>query len=97
MEARRDAIAGQRLLTLEPLPDRREHRHLPVGPLAVAFSPTADFFAARRFAGLRRAVVFRDDAAFATARFRRTVFFDFFAVDFFAIFLFMSTLWAAAR
>jgi hypothetical protein len=26
-------MAGERLLALEPLPDRREHRHLPVGPL----------------------------------------------------------------
>ena len=33
VEARRDAVAGQRLLALEPLADRGEHRHLPVGPL----------------------------------------------------------------
>ena len=26
-------MAGERLLAREPLPDRREHRHLPVGPL----------------------------------------------------------------
>ena len=33
VEARGDAMAGQRLLTLESFPDRREDRHLPVGPL----------------------------------------------------------------
>ena len=33
VQARRDAVAVQRLLRLESLPDRREHRHLPVRPL----------------------------------------------------------------
>ena len=33
VEAGGDAIAGERLLALEALADRREHRHLPVGPL----------------------------------------------------------------
>ena len=38
MEAGGDAIAGERLLTLEPLPDRDEHRHLAVGPRDAAHS-----------------------------------------------------------
>src|SRR4029453_7647922 len=33
VEARRDAVARERLLALEALADRRQHRHLPVGPL----------------------------------------------------------------
>ena len=33
VQARRDAVAGERLLGLEPLADRGQHRHLPVGPL----------------------------------------------------------------
>ena len=33
VEAGRDAEPGKRLLALEPLADRREHGHLPVGPL----------------------------------------------------------------
>ena len=32
VQARRDAVAGERLLALEPLADRGQHRHLPVGP-----------------------------------------------------------------
>ncbi len=32
VQAGRDAVARQRLLGLEALPDRGEHRHLPVGP-----------------------------------------------------------------
>src|SRR5439155_4124215 len=32
-QAGRDAVAGERLLALEALPDRGQHRHLPVGPL----------------------------------------------------------------
>ena len=32
VQAGRDAVAGQRLLALEALADRGEHRHLPVGP-----------------------------------------------------------------
>ena len=32
MQAGGDAVAGKRLLRLEPLADRRQHRHLPVGP-----------------------------------------------------------------
>ena len=33
VEAGGDAVAGERLLLHEPLPDRGQHRHLPVGPL----------------------------------------------------------------
>ena len=33
VQARRDAVAGKRLLALEPIADRGQHRHLPVGPL----------------------------------------------------------------
>ncbi len=33
-----DAMSGQRLLAVESLPDRREHRHLPVGPLDPSFA-----------------------------------------------------------
>ena len=33
VQAGRDAVAGERLLALEPLTDRGQHRHLPVGPL----------------------------------------------------------------
>ena len=33
VQARRDAETGEWLLALEPLSDRREHRHLPVRPL----------------------------------------------------------------
>ena len=33
VQAGGDAVAGERLLALEALADRREHRHLPVGPL----------------------------------------------------------------
>jgi hypothetical protein len=33
VEARGHAVAGQRLLALEALADRGQHRHLPVGPL----------------------------------------------------------------
>ena len=33
VQARGDAVAGQRLLALEALADRGQHRHLPVGPL----------------------------------------------------------------
>ena len=33
VEAGGDAVAGERLLALEALADRGEHRHLPVGPL----------------------------------------------------------------
>jgi len=33
MQARGDAVAGERLLALEALADRREHRHLPVSPV----------------------------------------------------------------
>ena len=36
MEAGGDAVAGERLLALEALADRDEHRHLPVGPLDAA-------------------------------------------------------------
>ena len=32
VQARGDAVAGERLLALEPLADRGQHRHLPVGP-----------------------------------------------------------------
>ena len=32
VQARGDAVPGERLLALEALADRREHRHLPVGP-----------------------------------------------------------------
>src|SRR5438067_19559 len=32
MQARRDPVAGEGLLALEPLADRCEHRHLPVRP-----------------------------------------------------------------
>ena len=32
VEARGDAVAGERLLALEALADRLQHRHLPVGP-----------------------------------------------------------------
>ena len=33
VQAGRDAVAGERLLALEPIADRGQHRHLPVGPL----------------------------------------------------------------
>ena len=33
VQAGRDAVAAQGLLLLEPVADRSEHRHLPVGPL----------------------------------------------------------------
>jgi hypothetical protein len=36
VQARRDAVAGERLLPLEALPDRGQHRHLPIGPFDAA-------------------------------------------------------------
>ena len=38
VQAGRDAVAGERLLALEALADRGEHRHLPVGPLDPALA-----------------------------------------------------------
>src|SRR6185437_17073866 len=38
VQARRDAVAGERLLLLEPVADRGEHRHLPVRPLDPPFA-----------------------------------------------------------
>ena len=51
VQARRDAVAAQRLLALEALADRGEHRHLPVGPL----DPPLAF--RRRARGLSRRTV----------------------------------------
>jgi hypothetical protein len=39
VQARRDAVAAERLLFDEPLADRGEHRHLPVGPLDPLLAP----------------------------------------------------------
>ena len=38
VQAGRDPVAGERLLGLEALADRGEHRHLPVGPLDPAYA-----------------------------------------------------------